>query len=65
MIHRDQIYPQHILECIGRIEENTVNGREAFLASHTPQVMKDFYLRASGKRVHEGKEKQKSRKIDS
>lgn len=33
----DVVYLRHVLECIRRIEENTVSGREAFLASHTLQ----------------------------
>ena len=33
----DAAYLTHILECIRRIEENTVSGREAFMASHTLQ----------------------------
>ena len=33
----DSVYLHHILECIRRIEENTVEGKERFLASHTLQ----------------------------
>jgi uncharacterized protein with HEPN domain len=33
----DLVYLKHILECIRRIEENTRDGRENFLASHTLQ----------------------------
>jgi len=33
----DTAYFRHILECIRRIEENTANGKETFLASHTLQ----------------------------
>lgn len=33
----DQVYIEHILECIRRIEENTAQGREVFVASHTLQ----------------------------
>jgi uncharacterized protein with HEPN domain len=33
----DTPYLRHIQECIRRIEENTVAGRAAFLASHTLQ----------------------------
>lgn len=31
------VYLHHILECIGRIEEDTREGRDAFFASHTLQ----------------------------
>lgn len=31
------IYLRHILECVRRIEENTADGKEQFLASHTLQ----------------------------
>jgi uncharacterized protein with HEPN domain len=37
MIKRDRVYLQHIQECIRRIEENTMGGREVFLSSHTFQ----------------------------
>ena len=37
MIKRDRVYLQHIQECIRRIEENTMGGREVFLSSHTLQ----------------------------
>jgi len=33
----DSVYLRHILECIRRIEEDTTDGREHFLASHTLQ----------------------------
>lgn len=33
----DAVYLAHIIECIRRIEENTANGHEAFLVSHTLQ----------------------------
>lgn len=33
----DSLYPRHILECIRRIEENTRDGREQFLRTHTLQ----------------------------
>lgn len=33
----DAVYLRHITECIRRIEENVVTGREQFLASHTLQ----------------------------
>jgi uncharacterized protein with HEPN domain len=33
----DTVYLKHILECIRRIEENTGEGREKLLASHTLQ----------------------------
>lgn len=33
----DAVYLRHIMECIRRIEENTADGREAFIASHTLQ----------------------------
>ncbi len=33
----DVAYLRHILECIRRIEEDTGDGREKFLASHTLQ----------------------------
>lgn len=32
-----RVYLHHILECIGRIEEDTLGGRDSFLASHTLQ----------------------------
>ena len=33
----DTVYLRHILDCIGRIEENTDVGRDQFMASHTLQ----------------------------
>ena len=33
----DTVYLRHILECIRRIAEDTQEGRERFLASHTLQ----------------------------
>lgn len=33
----DRVYLEHIAECIRRIEENTTDGKEAFVASHTLQ----------------------------
>ncbi len=33
----DTVYLRHILECIRRIEEDTVAGEDAFQASHTLQ----------------------------
>jgi len=33
----DTVYLRHILECIRRIEENTAEGRDRFIASHTHQ----------------------------
>jgi len=33
----NRVYLQHILECIRRIEENTRDGKERFLTSHTLQ----------------------------
>ena len=33
----DAVYLQHILECIARIEENTLTGHDQFMASHTLQ----------------------------
>jgi uncharacterized protein with HEPN domain len=33
----DTVYLRHILECIRRIEENTAEGRDRFIASHTYQ----------------------------
>jgi len=33
----DHVYLLHILECIRRIEEDTADGKDAFLASHTLQ----------------------------
>lgn len=33
----DRVYLLHILECIRRIEEDTADGKDAFLASHTLQ----------------------------
>ena len=33
----DAVYLKHILESIGRIEENTRDGREKFLQTHTLQ----------------------------
>jgi uncharacterized protein with HEPN domain len=37
MIHRDQAYLEHIQECIRRIEDNTKDDPEIFLASYTLQ----------------------------
>jgi uncharacterized protein with HEPN domain len=37
MIHRDRAYLEHIKECVRRIEENTRDDRETFLASYTLQ----------------------------
>lgn len=34
---QDVVYVDHILEAIRRIEENTAQGHEAFMASHTLQ----------------------------
>jgi uncharacterized protein with HEPN domain len=36
-VTKDGLYIAHILECIRRIEENIVGGRDAFVASHTLQ----------------------------
>jgi uncharacterized protein with HEPN domain len=36
-MREDSVYLQHIAECIRRIEENTIRGREEFLQSHTFQ----------------------------
>lgn len=33
----DTVYLRHIQECIWRIEENVVEGRDRFMASHTLQ----------------------------
>ncbi len=33
----DRVYLDHILECIGRIEEDIAGGQEHFFASHTIQ----------------------------
>jgi len=33
----NRVYRQHILECIRRIKENTQDGKERFLTSHTLQ----------------------------
>jgi len=33
----DRVYLLHILDCIQRIEEDTVDGRERFLTTHTLQ----------------------------
>ena len=33
----ETVYLRHILECIRRIEENTAEGRDRFMASHTLQ----------------------------
>jgi uncharacterized protein with HEPN domain len=33
----DSVYLQHIIECIRRIEENTIKGQEGFMQSHTIQ----------------------------
>ena len=33
----DAFYPRHILECIGRVEEDTAAGIEAFRSSRTTQ----------------------------
>jgi len=33
----ETVYLRHILECVGRIEENTSAGRDRFMASHTLQ----------------------------
>jgi uncharacterized protein with HEPN domain len=33
----DRVYLLHIIESIGRIEENTSKGRDAFISSHTLQ----------------------------
>jgi uncharacterized protein with HEPN domain len=37
MMHRDRAYLEHIQECIRRIDENTKEERETFLASYTLQ----------------------------
>jgi uncharacterized protein with HEPN domain len=36
-VKEDRVYLAHILECIRRVEENTLGGYEAFSASHTLQ----------------------------
>jgi uncharacterized protein with HEPN domain len=33
----DRVYLLHILECVRRIEEDTADGEDAFMASHTLQ----------------------------
>ncbi len=33
----DRVYLKHIKECIRRIEENTAEGKDKFMASHTLQ----------------------------
>jgi len=33
----ETVYLRHILECVRRIEENTSEGRDGFMASHTLQ----------------------------
>lgn len=37
MIKDDAVYLRYILECVRRIEEDTAEGRERFLESHTLQ----------------------------
>jgi uncharacterized protein with HEPN domain len=53
----DIVYLKHILECIRRIEENTRDRREIFLASHTLQdaVLRNLQtLSESTQRLSEG-----------
>jgi len=33
----DAVYLSHIVECIRRVEENTAQGRDSFMSSHTLQ----------------------------
>jgi uncharacterized protein with HEPN domain len=50
----DRAYLAHIVECIRRIEEDTVGGREQFFASHTIQdaVIRNLQILAeSSKRL--------------
>ena len=53
----DRVYLRHILECIGRIEEDTAQGRDAFMVSHLIQdaVLRNLQtLAESTQRVSEG-----------
>lgn len=53
----DRVYLLHILECIRRIEEDTADGQDAFLASHTLQdaVLRNLQtLAESTQRLSEG-----------
>jgi uncharacterized protein with HEPN domain len=52
----DTVYLRHILECVRRIEEDIVEGRERFMASHTLQdaVLRNLQVMAeSTQRVSE------------
>ena len=53
----DRVYLKHILRCVSRIEEYTVGGRDAFMASHLIQdgVIRNLQaLAESSQRLHEG-----------
>ena len=53
----DRVYLKHILQCIGRIEEYTVDGRAEFLSSHLIQdgVMRNLQtLAEASQRLDEG-----------
>ena len=48
----DRVYLEHILRCIGRIEEYTIGGRDAFFASALVQdgVIRNLQTRAESSR---------------
>ena len=53
----DRVYLEHILRCIGRIEEYTVEGRDEFFTSHLVQdgVIRNLQtLAESSRRLSEG-----------
>jgi uncharacterized protein with HEPN domain len=53
----DSVYLKHILECIRRIEEDTRDGRERFLRTHTLQdaVLRNLQiLSESAQRLSDG-----------
>jgi uncharacterized protein with HEPN domain len=46
-VKEETVYLRHILECVRRIEENTSEGRDRFMASHTLQdaVLRNLHLK--------------------
>ena len=62
----DHAYLLHILECIRRIEENTLDGKEKFLSSHTLQdaVLRNLQTLSESTQKLSEKSKAKHPKIE-
>jgi uncharacterized protein with HEPN domain len=62
----DSVYLQHILECIRRIEEDTAEGKERFLTSHTLQdaVIRNLQIMAESTQRLSDNIKEKYHEID-